>query len=152
MANMYGPHEHFRPDQSKALAGLLKKIYEAKGKKLPTVEIWGTGKPMRDWLYVKDGAEGILRATGAYNDIEPLNIATGVGISVSSLAQTIGKVIGYKGKFVYNTSRPDGALHKTFGIDLMKKRLHWAPKTSIEKGIKETVAWFDKNYEQAILH
>lgn len=150
MANMYGPGEHFNPDQSKALAGLIKKIYEAKKKRLPSVEIWGTGKPLRDWLYVKDGAEGILRATSQYNDIAPLNIATGVAVSVTELAETIKKVIGYKGKFAYNTSRPDGALHKIFGIHKMKKVLHWVPPTPIEKGIKETVTWFSKNYEHAI--
>lgn len=152
MANMYGPREHFNPEQSKALAGLIKKIYEAKKKNLPTVEVWGTGKPTRDWLYVKDGAEAILRATSFYDDIEPLNIATGVGISVAKLAETIKHVIGYKGKLVYNTSKPDGALHKTFGIEKMKKALHWTPSTPIEKGIKETAQWFDKNYEQAILY
>lgn len=152
MANMYGPREHFSPDQSKALAGLIKKIYEAKKQHLPAVEIWGTGKPLRDWLYVKDGAEGILRATFQYNDIAPLNIATGVAVSVTKLAETIKKVIGYKGKFIYNTSRPDGALHKIFGIHKMKKILHWIPPTPIEKGIKETVLWFVKNYEQAIAY
>lgn len=150
MANMYGPGEHFNPEQSKALAALIKKIYEAKKRKLPTVEVWGTGKPMRDWLYVKDGAEAILRAAAFYDDVAPLNIATGVGVSVSKLAETIKKVVGFKGKFIYNTDKPDGALHKIFGIHKMKKVLHWVPPTSIEKGIKETAAWFSKNYEHAI--
>lgn len=152
MANMYGPGEHFNPDQSKALAGLVKKIVEAKKKHLPTVEIWGSGRPLRDWLYVKDGAEGILRASVLYDDVEPLNIATGVEVSVASLAQTIKEVVGYRGSFVYNTAKPDGALHKILGIHKMKRVLHWTPTTSIEEGIKETVAWFEKNYEQAILH
>lgn len=150
MANMFGPREHFNPEQSKALAGLIKKIYEAKKNDLPTVEVWGSGKPTRDWLYVKDGAEAILRAAAYYDDIEPLNIATGVGISVTKLAETIKDVIGYKGKLVYNTEKPDGALHKTFGIKKMKDVLHWIPSTPIEEGISETVAWFDKNYERAI--
>lgn len=152
MANMYGPGEHFNPEQSKALAGLIKKIYEAKKKRLPTVEIWGTGKPLRDWLYVKDGAEGILRATCQYDDIAPLNIATGVPVSVTELAETIKKVVGFKGRFVYNTSRPDGALHKIFGIHKMKKVLHWVPPTAVEKGIRETVRWFEQHYEKAIIY
>lgn len=152
MANMYGPGEHFNPQQSKALAGLIKKIHEAKINKLPTVEIWGTGRPMRDWLYVKDGAEGILRAAAVYDDIEPLNIASGVGITVKNLAETIKKILGYHGKLVYNTDRPDGAIHKTFGIHKMKKVLKWVPATSLEKGIAETYEWFKKNYRQAILH
>lgn len=150
MANMFGPREHFNPEKSKALAGLIKKIYEAKKNNLPAVEVWGTGKPTRDWLYVKDGAEAILRATAFYDDVAPLNIATGVGISVAQLAELIKKVVGYKGKLVYNTEKPDGALHKTFGIKKMKSVIHWLPSTPIEKGIKETVAWFDKNYKRAI--
>lgn len=150
MANMFGPREHFNPDQSKALAGLMKKIYEAKKNKMPSIEIWGTGKPIRDWLFVKDGVEGILRATAQYNDVEPMNIATGVGISVTDLAETIKKVADYKGKLVYNTKKPDGALHKTFGIKKMKKTLGWVPKTSTEDGIKQTYMWLEKNYKQAI--
>lgn len=152
MANMYGPGEHFNPQQSKALAGLIKKIYEAKENKIPKVEVWGTGKPMRDWLYVKDGAKGILRAGAVYNDIEPMNIATGVGVSVKELAETIREIIGYKGNLKYNTSKPDGALHKTFGIHKMKKELNWIPKTSMEKGIRETIEWFSQNYKKAIAH
>lgn len=152
LANMYGPREHFNPEQSKALAGLIKKIHEAKINKVPSVEIWGTGRPIRDWLYVKDGAEGILRAAAVYNDIEPLNIATGLGISVKDLAETIKKAIRYKGKFIFNTKRPDGAIHKTFGIHKMKKILHWVPQTPLDKGIAETYAWFKKNYSYAITH
>lgn len=152
MANMYGPREHFNPQQSKALAGLIKKVYEAKKKNLPTVEVWGTGRPLRDWLYVKDGAEAILRAAAVYDDVSPLNIATGVGISVSTLAETIRKVVGYTGKLIYNTDKPDGALHKIFGIHKMKEVLHWVPPTPIEEGIKETVTWFGENYEHAITY
>lgn len=150
MANMYGPGEHFNPEQSKALAGLVKKIYEAKRDRASAVEVWGTGKPTRDWLYVKDGAEGILRAAVSYDDIEPMNIATGVGISVKELAETIRNVAGYTGKLVYNTSKPDGALHKIFGIHKMKKQLKWVPETPIEKGVEETFEWFSKNYEKAV--
>lgn len=147
-ANMYGPRDHYNPDQSKALAALIRKIYEAKRDNLPTVEIWGTGKPMRDWLYVQDGAEGALHATENYDSIDPLNIATGKGVSVTKLAETIKKEIGYTGKFVYNTEKSDGALKKVFGITKMKKALKWKPKTSIEDGIRETVEWFSKNYHE----
>lgn len=152
MANMYGPGEHFNPEQSKALAGLLLKIYEAKKHIYPAVEIWGSGKPLRDWLYVKDGAEAILRAAEFYDDVEPLNIATGEAVSIRNLAKIIQKILGYKGKFVYNTDKPDGAMHKIFGIRKMKKVLHWVPGTPLNKGIAETAEWLAKHYEQAILH
>jgi len=152
MANMYGPGEHFNSQQSKALAGLIKKIYEAKKNKILEVEVWGTGKPVRDWLYVKDGAEGILVAGAKYNNIEPMNIATGIGVSVKELAETIREIIGYKGNLKYNISKPDGALHKTFGIHKMKKELGWVPSTPIQTGIKETAEWFSKNYSRAIAY
>lgn len=152
MANMYGPGEHFNPDQSKALAGLVKKIYEAKENNMPEVEVWGSGKPVRDWLYIKDGVEAVLKAGAVYNDIEPMNIATGVGVSIKELAETIREVIGYSGNLVYNTSKPDGALRKTFGIHKMKSQLQWVPKTTIEDGIRETVAWFSKNHKTAIIY
>jgi GDP-L-fucose synthase len=151
-ANMYGPGEHFNFEQSKALAALVRKFHEAKKNNLPNVEIWGTGKPIRDWLYVKDGAEGVLVATEKYNKIEPLNIASGVGVSIKKLAEIIRNIVGYKGRLVYNTEKPDGALKKTFGIKKMKKALDWTPSTSIEEGIRETLKWFEKNYEYAIKH
>lgn len=152
MANMFGPGEHFNPVQSKALAGLIKKIYEAKKNKQPSVEIWGTGKPIRDWLYIKDGAEGVLKAAEVYDDIAPLNIASGVGISVIDLATLIKEIIGFEGDFTFNTSKPDGAMKKTFGIDKMKSTLNWEATTPLKVAIKETVDWFDKNYEYAINH
>lgn len=151
-ANMYGPGEHFNHKQSKALAALIRKFYEAKKYNKPTVEIWGTGRPIRDWLYVKDGAEGILIAAAKYNKVEPLNIASGTGISVKDLAEKIRDIVNYKGKLVYNVNKPDGALKKTLGIKKMKKELNWTPKISIEQGIKETLAWLDKNYNYAINH
>ena len=152
MANMYGPGEHFNPDQSKALAGLLKKFYEAKKNNLPTVEIWGTGRPVRDWLYVDDGAEGILRAAETYADVEPLNIASGIGISVGDLALLIKKIAGYAGELTYNLSKPDGAMKKTFGVSKMKAELNWLPETTLHEGVKKTLDWLDANYEYAITH
>jgi GDP-L-fucose synthase len=84
---------------------------------------------VRDWLYVEDGAEAILRAGAAYDNVEPLNIASGIGVSVTELANTIKRVIGYKGELSYNTSKPDGALKKTFGVRKMKEKLDWLPRT-----------------------
>lgn len=147
---MYGPGEHFNPEQSKALAAMIKKIYEAKKENKPFIEIWGTGKPIRDWLYVKDGAEAVLLATEIYNDISPLNIGSGSGISVTDLATTIKNIIGYQGEFKYNTEKPDGAMKKIFSVEKMDKVLNWLPTTTLEQGIKETIDWFDKNYEYAI--
>ena len=151
-ANMYGPGDRFDVQNSKALAAFIRKFYEAKRDGTPAVHVWGTGKPLRDWLYVKDGAEGILRTAAVYNDIEPLNIATGVGISVADLAFKIKDAAGYQGEIIFDTDKPDGAMVKISGVEKMKKILGWVPATPLEAGIRETLEWFDKNYEQAISH
>lgn len=152
VANMYGPGEHFNPSQSKALAGMMKKFHDAKRDGASCVEIWGTGKPLRDWLYVKDGAEGVLRAGAVYDDPELLNIATGTGISVKDLAETIASVVGYKGELHYDTSRQDGALKKISSVIKMKEKLNWAPSTPLSQGIRETYEWFKENYDAAIAY
>ena len=149
-ANMYGPGDRFDPQNSKALAAFIRKCYEAKRDGTPEIHVWGTGKPLRDWLYVKDGAEGILRATAAYDDSAPLNVATGVGISVADLAAKIKEVSGYSGKLVFDTDKPDGAAVKISGIEKMKKVLGWTPATPLETGIRETYEWFEKNYGRAV--
>jgi GDP-L-fucose synthase len=152
LANMYGPGEHFNYEQSKALAGLLRRMYEAKRDGKPAVEIWGTGKPVRDWLYVEDGAEGILRAGAAYDDVAPLNIASGVGVSVRELAHVIQHIVGYEGKLVFNAEKPDGALKKTFGVKRMRAVLDWLPETPLDRGIRETLDWLRQHYDHAIAH
>jgi GDP-L-fucose synthase len=151
-ANMYGQGEHFHPGQSKALAGLLKKCYEAKKSGAPNFSVWGTGTPIRDWLYVDDGAEGALRAGAAYDDASPLNIASGVGISVRELALLIRDVVGYSGEIVFDAEKPDGALKKTFGVGKMREKLRWLPQTPLREGIAKTLAWLDKHYDYAIQH
>ena len=152
LANMYGPGDHFNFAQSKALPALLRKFYEAKKKNEPQVEIWGTGKPVRDWLYVKDAVAGILAAGESYSKVDPLNIASGVGISIKRLAETIRDIVGYRGKIIYNTDKPEGALKKILGIQKMKMELNWFPETTIKKGIRETLEWLKMNYEFAISH
>lgn len=150
LANMYGPRDHYSPEQSKALPALIRKIYEANKDGKSDIEIWGTGKPLRDWLYVKDGAQGVVKATEVYESIDPLNIATGRGVSVTELAEAIKKTVGFKGVFKYNTEKPDGAMKKIFGTEKMKKALGWDSETTVEDGIRETVEWFGQNYEEAI--
>jgi GDP-L-fucose synthase len=150
LANLYGPRDHFEPERSHGLAALIWKIYNAKRNKSPTVEIWGTGRAIREWLYVEDAAKGILIAGEKYNEPDPLNIAVGSGLSIRELAEIIKRVVGYQGEFVYRTDMPDGALKKVLGIEKMKSKLGWTPPTSLETGIKKTVNWLDSNYMDII--
>lgn len=149
-ANMYGPGDRFDAQNSKSLAAFIRKFYEAKRDGAPAVHVWGTGKPLRDWLYVKDGAEGILRAAAVYEDIAPINVATGIGVSVADLAKKIKDAAGYEGEVIFDTDKPDGAMVKISGIGKMEKILEWVPATPLETGIRETLEWFGAHYEEAV--
>ena len=149
LINLYGPGEHFHPDRSHALAALLRKFYEAKRDGVPEVVLWGTGRAIREWLFVEDAAEGIVRATEVYSDVEPLNIAVGQGYSIAELAGLIRNIVGYDGGIVYDSTKPDGALRKTGDIRRMTAILDWEPPTPIDEGIRRTLDWFIANYEEA---
>ena len=142
LPNMYGPGDHFEPERSHALAALLRKIWEAKHSGIEQVEIWGTGKPVREWLYVEDAAEGIVCATERHDGIEILNIGRGEGQSICELAEMIREILNWQGEFVYDTTRPDGAPVKTFDTVNMMTKLRWRPATSLQDGLRKTIDWF----------
>lgn len=145
LASMYGPGDHFDATRSHALGALIMKFVEAKRKKLPEVIIWGTGKPIREWMYVDDGAEAIVRSLKMNLGVEPVNIGRGEGISMIALAKLIKKISGYKGKITLDKTKPDGALCKIFNVDKMKKVFKWFPPMRLENGIRQTIQWYEKN-------
>ena len=145
LPNLYGPGDHFDPIRSHALGALIKKIAEAKLQNKPTVEIWGTGSPVREWGYVEDAAEGIVLAMEKYNDLEIVNIGEGKGYTIKEIAEMIKEAVGWRGEFVFDPSRPDGAPKKVLDVSKMKKVLDWEPKTCIESGIRKTVEWYMAN-------
>ena len=149
LINLYGPGEDSRPDRSHALAALLRKMCKAKRDKVPEVVVWGTGRPIREWLYVSDAAEGIIRAAELFSNVEPLNIATGRGYTIADLATIIKEIVGYDGRIVYDQTKPDGALRKTGDISKMKAVLNWEPTTPIQEGIQRNLDWLVANYDQA---
>ena len=149
LTNLYGPGEHFHPDRSHGLAALLRKFYEAKRDNAPEVVIWGTGKPIREWLYVDDAAEALILAAEKYDQVEPINVSLGGGLTITELAELIRDIVGYQGKLVYDTSRPDGAMVKTFANDRFRAATGWEPRTPLREGIALTLAWLEANYEAA---
>ena len=146
LPNMYGPGDHFDEVRSHALSALIMKFVEAKRKDSPEVVVWGTGKPVREWLYVEDGAEALVKALEIESQIEPINIGRGEGISILELANSIKKIVGYEGKIVLDESKPDGAPCKIMVADRMKKIFNWEPKTTLEEGIQKTVEYYERNY------
>jgi GDP-L-fucose synthase len=147
LPNMYGPGDHFEPERSHALAALLRRVWEAKQAGAEEVEIWGTGKPIREWLYVEDAAEGIVRATELYDEIGVLNLGSGEGQSIRELAEAIRELLDWRGEFVYDLNRPDGAPAKVFDTSKMAAKLGWKPPTSLREGLRRTVEWFAQNQQ-----
>lgn len=145
LSNMYGPEDHFEEERSHALGALIMKMVRAKEEGAPFVTVWGTGKPVREWLYVDDGAEAMIRAMeiAPYPDI--INIGVASGISIRELAEMIQRLVGYTGELRYDTSKIDGAPYKTVDGRTGETLLEWKPGVSLEQGIRETIAWYMEN-------
>lgn len=148
LPNMYGPEDHFEEIRSHALGALIMKFLEAKKSKAPIVTVWGSGEPVREWLYVEDGAEALIRALDIESIVEPINIGTGKGISIKSLAELIKDTIGYEGEIVLDPSKPDGAPYKTMDSSKMKTIFEWEPKTNLKEGVQKTIEWYLTHLEK----
>ncbi len=142
LSNMYGPGDHYDIERSHALGALIKRIVDAKEQNMDKVVLWGSGKPVREWMYVEDGAEALVRALDVSTDKEIVNVGQGKGISISELAEIIKDVVGWDGVFEYDTSMPDGAAYKTVDGTKGRELLDWEPTTELRIGIENTV----KNY------
>jgi GDP-L-fucose synthase len=151
LTNLYGPGDSYNPDRSHVVAALVRKWVEADMAKAPSIEVWGTGKPVREFIYVEDCADAIVMAAEQYNDASmPLNLGTGIGTSIKELAETINAVTSYKGKLVWNADKPDGAAMKVLDVTRMKGVLDgWTPPTSLRGGLAKTIAWYRANKEEA---
>ena len=145
LSNMYGPYDHFEEKKSHALGALIKKIYDAKLNNSNYVEIWGTGKPIREWLYVEDGAEALIRSLDLKENHYFFNIGVNKGISIFEMAKIIAKSIDWNGEFTFDTSRPDGAEEKRVLGKFTEENLNWSPQISLENGIHSTVEWYENN-------
>lgn len=146
LPNMYGPGDHFEEKRSHALGALIKKIVDAKVENKPQVTVWGTGTPVREWLYVEDAADVLIKSISVTHTIDPINIGVGKGISVKDMAELIQCTAGYQGKLVFDLTKPDGAPHKTMSNGRMIKQfMGWTPPTSLKQGIVNTVEWYSKN-------
>ncbi|MFA6035789.1 MAG: NAD-dependent epimerase/dehydratase family protein [Candidatus Micrarchaeia archaeon] len=145
LSNMYGPEDHFEEERSHAIGALIMKMAKAKKANEQSVVVWGTGKPVREWLYVDDGAEAMVRGLSCQKYDGILNIGTGAGISIRELAEKIKKAVGYTGKLIYDSSKPDGAPYKTVDGSRSAKFLNWKPSTKLDDGLKLTVDWYMKN-------
>jgi len=147
--NMYGPHDNFDPKSSHVIPALILKFHQAmKSEKHEPVEIWGTGKASREFLYVDDCSQAIVKAMEIHNDPEPINIGTGKEISIADLARMVGDEMGYNGSIYFNSSYPDGQPRRCLDIRRAKSRLNFEPKIMFEEGIKNTIRWFKEQVDE----
>jgi len=149
LTNLYGPRDSYNPDRSHVVAALIRKFVEATLAHAPSVEIWGTGMPIREFLYVQDCADAIIRAAEVYDDVTPLNVGTGIGTSIRELAETIHTISGFKGDLTWNSSKPDGQLKKILNINRMRETLGWSAPTSLKDGLTRTIRWYEQNKIEA---
>ncbi len=142
LTNLYGPWDTFNPERSHVVAALIRKFVEARLAAATEVEVWGSGRPVREFLYVEDCAEAILRAVEMYNELMPLNICRGEGTSIRELAEQVKETVGFRGDIVWNPDKPDGQMMKVLDATRMKQALDWSPPTSLAEGLRKTVDWY----------
>ena len=143
--NLYGPNDNFDLNTSHVLPALIRKFHEAKVNNAPYVEIWGTGTPRREFLFVDDLADACLFLMKNYSGNDFFNVGTGEDVTIRELAELIGEVVGYKGELKFDTSKPDGTPRKLLDVT----RIHeagWRHKTELKEGLTTTYEWFSKTY------
>lgn len=140
--NMYGPEDHFDAERSHALGALIMRMYEAKKNNDKEFIVWGSGKPIREWLYVDDCVDAMVRSIGIPFTEKPINIGVGYGISIKELAELIKNELNYNGTLVFDATKPDGAPYKVMNVDKCKSVFNWVPSTTINDGVKKTIEWY----------
>ena len=143
--NLYGPRDNFDPESSHVIPALIRKCVEAVENNRDEIIVWGTGKPSREFLYVEDCAEGIFLAAEKYNDPEPVNLGSGKEIKIKELVQLIAELAGFKGKIVWDTTRPDGQPRRCLDTDKAKKKFGFEAQTSLLEGLRKTIKWYRLN-------
>ncbi|MGH7273886.1 MAG: NAD-dependent epimerase/dehydratase family protein [Nitrospiria bacterium] len=149
--NLYGPGDEFRPYRSHVIPALIRKCFEAK-ETGGTIEVWGTGRAGRDFVYVEDAAEAILLAAEKYDRSEPLNIGSGTEVNIAALVHHIKRLTGCEAPIKWDISRPDGQPRRRLNIRRIKDALGWMPKTSLVDGLAKTIEWYKKRTEELCLN
>lgn len=144
-ANLYGPRDNFDLNTSHVIPALIRKCVEAKEKNQKTIEVWGSGKPSREFLYVEDAAEAIISAAERYNGADPVNIGVGDEVTIKDLVHSIVDLTGFRGQVVWNTSKPDGQPRRALDVSRAEKEFSFRARTPLEEGLRKTIAWYQEN-------
>ena len=140
--NLYGPGDNFDPNTSHVIPALIKKFVDASERGEPSVEVWGTGAATREFLYVDDAAEGIVLATEKYDGSEPVNLGSGMEISIKELAELIARETGYAGQLVWDTSKPDGQPRRALDVTRADELFGFRARVDFVEGLRRTIEWY----------
>ncbi len=144
--NLYGINDNFDLANSHVLPALMRKFHEAKVDGDPTVTVWGTGTPLREFLYVDDLADALVFLMNTYNAVDFVNVGTGQEVSIQELALTLKAVVGYQGELVFDSTKPDGTPRKLLDVSRLNAA-GWQAKTDLKTGIEKTYSWFLQSYD-----
>lgn len=145
MVNMYGPADNFDLENSHVIPAMLRKFHKAKEVGQSSVTLWGDGTASREFLFVEDGAVAVRLATEKYDSPEPMNIGTGREITMRQLAETIGKVVGYSGEIVWDTTKPNGQPRRCLDVNKAKREIGFTANVMLSYGLEVTYRWFLNN-------
>jgi len=143
--NIYGPYDNYSLLDAHVIPALVRKFVEAAEFNSPQIEVWGTGKPSRDFVYAGDVAEGMIRAAEIYDRGEIVNMSSGVETSIRGVCDHLSELTGFKGEIVWNTSRPDGQMRRCFDVSKAKRELDFTATTDIRSGLEKTARWYREN-------
>ncbi|MEM3499881.1 MAG: GDP-L-fucose synthase [Candidatus Bilamarchaeaceae archaeon] len=146
--NAYGPYDNFSETGSHVIPGLIRRFHFAKERGDKEVIVWGSGKPVRDFIYVDDVADALVIMLDNYHSEMPINISTGNGVAIKELVEIVKEVVGFEGKITWDPTKPDGHPVKIFDVTRMNTELSFQPKTNLKDGVRKTYNWFISNLDK----
>jgi GDP-L-fucose synthase len=143
--NLYGPRDNFDLHSSHVIPALIRKCIEARDRGDEKIVAWGTGSASREFLYAPDCAEGLVRAMERYDSSEPMNLGSGREITIKDLTELVAKLSGFEGRIEWDATKPDGQPRRCLDISRAREALDWTAGTSLEDGLRQTIAWYEQN-------
>jgi GDP-L-fucose synthase len=140
--NLYGPGDNFDPKSSHVIPALIKKIHDAKKSRKKQITVWGTGKASREFLFVSDAAEAIYLASEKYNKPAPVNLGSGMEITIKELVELLVNLMDFEGEIKWDTSKPDGQPRRSLDVNRAKEEFGFKAQTDFKTGLKETIEWY----------
>jgi len=145
--NLYGPYDNYNLNDAHVIPALIRKVFEAQRRGERQIVAWGSGAPVRDFIYSRDAARALVRALETYDAPEIINISSGVQTTIKELYELVAELCGFTGEIVWDRSKPDGQMYKGFDVTRMREVLGFNEITPLRQGLEETIAWFRANYD-----